>query len=43
MKKDYDKPYLEVITFNIDVSAAGSGPAGGSSEGEVDVDEWYDN
>ncbi len=41
MKKDYEKPILEVVIYNFDVTALGSGPAGGS-EGEEDVSDWWD-
>lgn len=40
MKKDYQKPIIEIIRFNCDVLTASAG--GGSSEEEIDVGkEWY--
>lgn len=41
MKKEYIKPIIEVVTFNFDVATI-SGPAGGDSDGEQDVSDWYD-
>lgn len=40
MKKDYEKPIVEVFIFEYDIVAAGSGP-GGDGEGEQDVGDWF--
>lgn len=41
MKKDYQKPTIEIITFNYDVLTVSAG--GGDSEKAINVGEkWYD-
>jgi len=40
MKNNYEKPVLEIITFNYDVLTASAG--NGTGESEIDVgDDWY--
>lgn len=42
MKNIYEKPTLEIITFNYDVLTASGGT--GNGETEIDVgDDWYPN
>ncbi len=37
MKKDYEKPVLEVVAFDIEVKADGSG-----GQAEAFVGDWWD-